>query len=208
MSRPEPDWSFFLHGWRGQLGLAVALVVTAALTTWARDHFEQRAASGQQVLAALDQQRLDLATRLDARRQAEQRYIELRDAQVIGAEPRLEWAQALRDSATALGLPYLRYTAQPQQAFAATYLVDGEAPPVLASAVDIQAGLVHEGDLLRLIERLRDEAPGYFSVAACSLERVNRDELLAVDRPNIAGNCQLRWFSIPTQGTLVAEASP
>ena len=93
---------------------------------------------------------------------------------MVGEEQRLDWAQVLRDSATALRLPYLRYAAAPQQPFEAAYLVPGVTAPVMSTTMEVQAGLVHEVDLLRLIAKLREEAPGFFGVTGCTLDRVGQ----------------------------------
>lgn len=183
------------------LGVAVA-VLTASYAGRAR--FTAESVAARQELASLDQQRLDLASRLEARRRYGERFESIAQAGIVGEEQRLAWAEALRRAAKTLHLPYLRYSASPRQPFEAPYLVPGEAAPVNATAMELQAGLVHEGDLLRLIDVLREEAPGLVSVTGCTLERAGGAIAPEPDRANITGTCELRWFSIPLAAAVAA----
>ena len=150
---------------------------------------------------------MELGQRLQARAAFETRFTEIDAAGMVGAEQRLQWAQILRDSAGELRLPYLRYNAAPQQPFEAPYLAAGVTAPVRVTRMELQAGLVHEGDLLRLFARLRDEAPGLVDVTGCALERVSGDAPPEPDKANIAGTCQLRWYSIQLESAALAMES-
>jgi hypothetical protein len=196
MTRPDVDWQYLGEGLGLRLGLAVTLVLAFGATLWLRADYATLSASEGQALAALEQQRLDLARRVQARDRYAAYFDELAGAGVVGEEQRLAWAQVLRDTAADLGLPYLRYTAAPRQPFEPDWLMTGAEAPVAATVMELQAGLVHEGDLLGLLERLREEAPGHFAVTGCALERVGAEAPPAPDKANVAATCQLRWHSI------------
>ena len=201
MNRPDIDWMYLRDGLVVRLVLCAASLLALAASVWGRGQFTTESDMQQQQMAALDQQRSDLASRLQARQLYSARFDALEAAGVVGEEQRLDWAQVLHDSATALKLPYLRYTAAPQQPFEATYLVPGKTAPVMSTIMEVQAGLVHELDLLRLVAKLREEAPGLFGVTGCALERAGHDIPPEPNRANITGSCRLRWFSIPLAGT-------
>ncbi len=207
MSRHDLDWGYLTHGlaWRFA-GCAVALLLLAG-SMWLRADYGTRTDAQRQQVDALELQRVELASRLRARAEFEERFAEIEAAGMVGEEQRLQWAQTLRDSAGDLRLPYLRYTAMPRQVFEAPYLLAGVAAPVLATSMELQAGLVHEGDLLRLIERLRAQAPGLVGVTGCTLERVSSDALPQADKANITSTCQLRWYSIQLPSAAVAMES-
>jgi hypothetical protein len=202
MNRSELDWSYLTNGMGPALVLSAITLCAFAGSLWTRANGALLAEQQSGELADLEQQRVELGERLEARKQFEVRFARLYERGVVGDEQRLRWAQTLRDGATDLALPYLRYTAAPQKAFAAPYLQDESAAPVLMTSMQVEAGLVHEGDLLRLFDRLRDDAPGLMSVAGCTLERVTGAAPLA-DKANIASACQLHWFSIQ-----LASAAP
>jgi hypothetical protein len=209
MNRSDLDWSYLTNGMVPVLVLSAITLGAFAGSLWTRTNGALLEAQQSSELAALEQQRVELGDRLEARKQFEERFAQLYERGVVGEEQRLSWAQTLRDGATDLALPYLRYTAAPQKAFAAPYLGDASAAPVLATSMQLEAGLVHEGDLLRLFDRLRDEAPGLVSVAGCTLERVNGAAPPQADKANIASTCQLRWFSIQLAGAVQdAEVEP
>ncbi len=196
MNRFDADWRYLMQGMMPALIVGGLALCALAGSLWIRADGALLAREWNDRLAELEQQRLELGNRLQARQQFETRFAELEKAGIVGEEQRLWWAQTLRDTATELRLPYLRYTAAPSEAFEAPYLIEGTAAPVFATTMDLDAGLVHEGDLLRLFERLRDKAPGFMSVAGCTLERVNGDAPPKPDGANLASTCQLRWFSI------------
>ncbi len=204
MNRSDIDWGYLRHGLAIRLLVCAASLAALAFSFWSRGQYTLASDTRQQELATLEQQRTELATRLQARQRYAQRFEELAAAGTVGPERRLDWAQALRDSAAALRLPYLRYAAAPQQPFAAPWLVAGTAAPVLSTEMELQVGLVHEVDLLRLIGQLRDRAPGTFSVSGCTIGRLGENAAPEPDKANLTGDCRLRWFSIP----LAAGATP
>ena len=206
MNRPDIDWGFL----RQEVLTAAVLLSIYAVLWGATSVFHSRAldklAAEQQTLSGLEAERDDVTLRLDARRKYARLYTQLSAQGVVGAEQRLGWVQATRDAGTELGLPYLRYAASPQRAFEAPWLVPGVTAPVLVSLVDLQVGLVHELDLLRLLARLH-EAPGVPEVQSCNLERLGADVAPEPDKANLTGSCQLALFTIPRESA-VAAADP
>jgi hypothetical protein len=196
MTRPDVDWRYLGEGLGLRLGACVVLAATFVATLWVRADYAAQSAAEGSALAALEQQRTDLARRVLARDRYGEFFVALEGAGIVGGEERLAWAQGLRDAATGLGLPYLRYTVAPRQAFQPDWLMTGAEAPVTATLMELQAGLVHEGDLLALLDWLRTAVPGHFTVTGCSLERVGGEGPPEPDRANIAGACQLRWHSI------------
>jgi hypothetical protein len=204
MKRPDLDWSYLLGGLGLPAGLAggalAALAASAWLATGAGSALEAR----EQELAALDAERATLVARLEARRRYARDFRELEAAGVIGTEQRLAWAAAFREAAASLHLPYLRYAALPQRALDDPVLAETVMVPVAFTPVDLQVGLVHELDLLRLVAELR-RAPGLLEVAGCSLERAEPNAGPAPNRANLTGSCRLHWYSIAPPAAAMAE---
>ena len=68
----------------------------------------------------------------------------------------------------------------------------------------LEFGLVHEGDLLQILARLRSPPMGVFEVRNCSLQRVaagsaaslvDTTDTLAASA-NLRGECQLDWTTL------------
>lgn len=196
MTRRDVDWHYLFEGLALRLGGCAVLLVAFFASIGMRADYAARADAAGQELAALEQRREELANRVKARARYTTRFMNLVESGTVGDEERLAWAQALRDAAGDLGLPYLRYTAGPRRFFQPDWLQTGAEAPVRATVMELQAGLVHEGDLLRLVDYLRAQAPGHFAVTGCNLERVGDGVAPEAGRANVAGTCQLRWHSI------------
>jgi hypothetical protein len=121
------------------------------------------------------------------------RYVALVERGAVGEEQRLGWADTLRRLANELRLPYVRFSGGPRRPVGPEHL-PADAASALVSPMDLQLGLVHEGDLLRLLDGLH-EAPGLFTVQGCRLER-STGVAPEPGRANVSGSCQLQWLSI------------
>ncbi len=203
MNVRDLDWAHLRQGLLGPVLLLLGCAVVWGATTV----YDVRAAATlqawQQSLASLRAERDEVTDRREARRKFARLFQQLSVKGVVGPEHRLAWVQATRDASSELKLPYLRYTASPQRPFEAAWLVPGITAPVLASQVELQFGLVHEVDLLRLLARLR-EAPGLLQVQSCSFEMLAAGTPPQADKANLTGSCQLNLYSIPRESTLVA----
>lgn len=203
MNWRDMDWGHLRQGL-----LSAALTLVACAVAWgATTVYGSRAtttlATEQQTLDGLEAERGELTERREARRKYARIYQELSANGVVGDEQRLALVQATREASRELHLPYLRYTTSPQQAYEAPWLVPGVTAPVRVTVMDLQLGLVHELDLLKLLAQL-EQAPGHPMVRSCSLERLGVDKTPEPDQANLTANCQLALYSIPREPTLVA----
>ena len=203
MSRHEIDWAYLRQGLLGAALLTLVSAVVWGATTAYRVRAAATLTAEEQTRSGLEAERNELTERREARRRFARIFQRLSVSGVVGDEPRLALIQATRAASEQLRLPYLRYTTGPQRLFEAPWLVPGVAAPVRVSLMDLQLGLVHELDLLRLFAQLR-EAPGQPEVRSCSLELLGVDKAPEPDKANLSGSCQLALYSIPRESTLVA----
>ena len=118
----------------------------------------------------------------------------------IGEENRLEWIETLRLAAEDLELPNLAYSLEPQLAVVPpvpSSSVKADAQ-VFVSKLELEIGLLHEIDLLRLFDALQTRAPGLVKADRCSLLRQAEQGARTSSDPNIVANCSLAMFSIVT----------
>jgi hypothetical protein len=185
----------------------MVLVVVCAALWGASTVYQARAGqtldSERQALASLEEERSELTARRGARREFTTIYRQLLARGIVGNDQRLAWVQNTRDAGNALDLPYLRYTTSPQRALEAPWMVPGVSAPVMVNPMEVQLGVVHEKHLLRLFDLLSD-SPGVFQVESCTLERLGHDTRPEPDKANITGTCQLAWYSVPRETTLLA----
>ena len=114
---------------------------------------------------------------------------------LLGEEQRLDWLEALRDADAALKLPAIRYDIDAQQPWRRTLEVDTGPYTLRSSDMTLTLALVHEGDLVRLLERLRTARVGLFSVETCSVGRRATPALPAA-APALDASCTLRWVTL------------
>ena len=123
-------------------------------------------------------------------------YRSLQAAGVIGEERRLEWIEALRAAAARVGLPSLRYRIEPRTAHEAAPGLEAGDHVVFSTVVRLETGLVHEGDLERLLRELAVADAGLFHIERCSVRRSGPEFLMRPGAINLSAECVLRWITL------------
>ena len=148
-----------------------------------------------------------------------QRFNTLRSLGALGNENRLDWIERLAAIREELRLPRFTYTIA-ARAPNPQMQDPGAGLRFETSRMRLEFGVVHEGDLLRIIERLRTPAMGMFEIRSCALIRVRAalpgTDLAAPEagaaHANLAGVCELDWLSMtgtrPPDPAAPAPANP
>lgn len=123
-------------------------------------------------------------------------FIKLYDKGVVGHEQRLNWLETLRMSSERIGLPDLTYDISRQDEYVPEFNIDLGNFALYESTMNLNIGLLHEGDLLSLIADLNKHAKGMFAVKKCDFLRPNETLIEMPDAANIKANCELQWFNI------------
>lgn len=125
-------------------------------------------------------------------------YSNLRARGIIGEEQRLDWVELIKDIKESRKLLDLQYEFAPQQALERAVLPGFSFK---SSSMKLQMKLLHEGDLLNLINDLRAKAKAYVRVRNCSVTRIPRSAAPAGDAALLSAECQLDWITIlPARG--------
>ena len=126
----------------------------------------------------------------------------LQAAGVVGEERRLAWIETLRASAARIRLPSLRYRIERRTAYEAGLGLDGAWRP-FATVVRLEAGLLHEGDLVRLIRELAARDTGLHRIERCDVRRAGPGFVMRPGAINLSAECDLRWitFARPEERT-------
>lgn len=198
MKQDEIDWKFIRAGLQLPLIALVITIVMLAASNFVRAEAERTRQSSYETLSQLESESAELKRRRETVDSYRQAYRQLQAAGFIADEDRLEWVSALRSGAEELGLPYLRYSIQAQRRFDDTLPDEDALTNVLGSRMELQLGLVHELDLLRLIDRLA-AAPGVFVVTGCALRWVGQAAMPVASTSNLSAQCELEWLTIPGQ---------
>lgn len=185
---------------RWSIAGAIALATVGAIAAWYGNHLhaeatlahaqaQARAIEAQQRLGRAHAERRDIDAYLE-------RYANLRTLGAIDNENRLDWIERIAAIRAELRSARLTYNVEPRQAYARL------APPGAglrfeASPMRLEFAALHEGDLLRIIERLRTPAMGVFEVRGCSLAREgNAGGDSNAGTTSLAGTCQFDWISL------------
>lgn len=129
-------------------------------------------------------------------------YQELQRVGFAGEEQRINWLDGLRlanERTDLFGVDY-------QIAAQAPYAHAGELNPgelVLSQSVmALRFRLLHEEDLLRFFNTLRDAGAGMFAIDECALKRAEAGGGIRY-HPNIAAECKLSWITAKPRRTEV-----
>jgi hypothetical protein len=184
------------------LMLAAAAGLAALLTHLSGKQFDRATAAQQREQTRLDETRVQLARARGAQELAgryQAPYLELVRQGFVGANARLAWLDALSAAQRESGIARLDYqlAAQTPVAEATT-----QAVRLTRSEMKVRLELLHEGELLRFLERLKLHAHGRYHVGECALARVAR-HAQPINQPTLAAECLILWFAVepvPIQG--------
>jgi hypothetical protein len=112
---------------------------------------------------------------------------------IVGAERRLEWSEALAYSRNARQLADLHYQIEPRRGL---YRPGGdERVTAYASLLKFQASLLHEGDLLGLLEDLRDSVRALQVPRRCAIQRIPQATPHPL-APRLKAECEIDLFTV------------
>jgi len=119
----------------------------------------------------------------------------------IGEEQRLSWIEALQAINADLRLPTLRYEIDQQSAATIAGMRMPARLDLRRSRMRLRVGALHEGDILKLLERLRDEGNGFMVISQCSLQRNGSGPEVRVDprQANVDTRCAVDWYTLRMQ---------
>lgn len=111
---------------------------------------------------------------------------------ILGEEQRLEWIELLRDIREKRRLIDLQYEISPRRP------LEGPMPDsghFFASAMRLQLKLLHEEDLTRLLNDLRQHAKALILVRECAIFRTAREADPRFTAP-LQAECQIDWVTL------------
>ncbi len=191
------DWRYL----RGSLiFLLLALLFAAGLIYYGIFYEQQRETEYRQQensLRATHAKYEKLVRDLDLMEQYTAKFDAYKASGLVGEERRLSWIESLEAVNRRLRLPRLGYNLMPQEDFQRPGFKPLRFVSVKSSPMEVNLDLLHEGDLFALIEGLEGEISNLFTVDSCKLRRKGQaGSLLDTRKPNLTGQCTIRWISI------------
>ena len=112
---------------------------------------------------------------------------------MIGEEQRLEWVELLKDIRDTRRLIDLQYEIAPQRR------LDTDAAKGFAfysSTMHLQLKLLHEEDLTRLIDDLRERARALIQVKSCDVSRLPQGATDGSTIAQLQADCRIDWITL------------
>lgn len=127
------------------------------------------------------------------------KFVKLHNQGVIGREQRLNWIESLRQAGEKIGLPSLSYSINSREEHIPEYVIDYSGYILYRSSMELNLGLLHEGDLFKLLDYISRTANGAYTLSECGF-RLNGDIKFENNHSNITASCLLYWITIDTAG--------
>ena len=120
-------------------------------------------------------------------------FSQLQSRGVIGEEQRLEWVELLKDIREKRRLIDLQYEIDPQHPLDAN---PGNGFAFSASTMKVQIKLLHEEDLTRLLDDLRQRAKALIQVKSCNVSRLARGSTEDGTPAQLQADCLIDWITL------------
>lgn len=186
---------------RLSLPLVIALVLSAAGASliWSADRaldVAQRALVAAQAdrrqnnerLARIAEEEREVREKIDV-------YQRLKALNILGEERRLEWADAITRIRTQRELLDMRYMVDRQRLLTS---IPGKPGNVdfYASTMKVDLQLLHEEDLMRFLDDLRQSGNAFYAVKKCGLTRTGQTIGGATMAPRLRADCDIDLITI------------
>ena len=120
-------------------------------------------------------------------------FNQLAERGVIGEEKRLDWIEQLKAIREKRKLFDLQYEIAPQRPLDTT---SGAGFTYYASAMKLQLKLLHEEDLLRTLNDLRQQASALTQIKSCNVWRLPRESSERGPQAQLQADCQIDWITL------------
>lgn len=182
--------------------LALAMALAGAAAVWAstrlagdvRQAHERALAArteAQRALAGARAEEAEIAAKID-------RFRHLVERGAVGTEQRLAWVELIRDARARHHLGAVDYEFSPQRPLDPLIAPpDADQLEAAGSTLRIRMPLLHEGQLIALLDDLAFNASAVVRVRECSVTRA----AMASDAEQLVADCLLDWITFrPRQG--------
>lgn len=180
------------------IALALALILAAAIG-WASQLRKQAALKALQTQQDQLSQARNRYQASGAERETIVRYLpqyqRLIQQGFIGEEHRIEWIDELRTINQHYKLFGISYQIGPQEHYKPPFSLNSGPFQLHRSVMKIESALLHEGDVLTILNAFLAQNPASFLPRDCVLARIgagNRNKFV----PNISAHCEIDWLTL------------
>ncbi len=124
-------------------------------------------------------------------------YNALLTQKVIGNEQRLDWMEGLEKLRQQGSVLDFKYTISPQQSYVPAPPLDAGNFQLNRSSMTMQIVLLHEEQLLHLVDDMHKQMPGWFMLDGCALSRTAAIDEIAP----LKADCTGGWFTMKSKNS-------
>ncbi len=196
MKLAEIEWPVL----RGALtGIAIAFAVSVTAVGATHYYVSGLAAENSQFQTALNQIRDRYVAAIQERQLVEHYwplYRRLQTNGFVGEENRLNWIDLLHLMAAKHRVLGLSYEVLPRALAVPNQNINTGEFQLQGSEMILRLDLLHEGNLLALLQDLSMQNAGIFNLKSCSIDRVQPEIAISSAAANLSAQCKLVWHTI------------
>ncbi len=194
--KPKLDWHY--------LAPTLIVILVAALATILMVYFSYRHHTDIQGGYDIEQAKYQEALEHYKEAKDDMRFLEhyrgrfeaLETAGIFVAEQRVGWVDSLHAVIGAMKLSNVKYEVGPQRVSSEVLTETDENIRINESQLKIEMNLLHEQDMLTLLDRLERKVVGRFLVERCEMKRAEIKFRFYPGRHNLNVNCDLKWLTL------------
>lgn len=126
-------------------------------------------------------------------------YGKLEEQNIIGDNHRLDWMEGLEKLRSQNLVLDFRYDIAPQKIYAPQPTIDSGNINIHYSAMKLQFDLLHEGQLLKFLDALRNQVKGHYQIEGCTLNRNEAGDEADTLAPHIKAECNGGWITLKSR---------
>jgi len=196
----EIDWSILK---KSLIFLSLSLVISSTLigaSYYFNSNLNKEYNNNKSIFQSISRRYLDVDHEEKLLRDYYPQFVELYMQGIIGREKRLNWIEALRQASEKIRLPSLNYSINSQEEHIPEYSINYSGYTLYRSSMELNLGLLHEGDLFKLMDYMNRAADGIYTISECSFSMKGREIKFEKNSANISVQCLLNWITIDLPG--------
>jgi hypothetical protein len=198
--KSEIDWSIL----KGPLIIfSICLVVVISLigtSYYFNINLNKEYKRNKNIFQSISRRYLDVDQEEKLLRDYYPKFVKLYNKGIIGREKRLNWIESLRQAGEKAQLPSLNYSISSQEEHIPEYSINYSGYTLYRSSMQLNLGLLHEGDLFKLLNYINRIADGTYTISECTFSMNGKDVQFEKTHVNVSASCLLYWISIDLAG--------
>lgn len=209
MKLEKQDWQKLQIPLVMLVGVIVVVVVLFGLAQYYTINQEQAMQAQQNLLNAARQRYQSAGSERSMITEYLPQYQALINKGFVGEEQRIEWVDNLRAQHKNHKLFAIKYNISQQEKYKPIFAPNLGGFVLNRSIMKLDFDMLHEGDLLQLVESLNASNAASFMLRDCEIVRLNTGGLFSKQLiANLHAQCEVDWLTLREPATIEASPTP